>query len=289
MMLLKNPTIIPMEGNMDSFTGAIYSSNGEFIQDSLLYRGKQAPYEKPLTHLSGTYIYGGCLFAHFGHFIWESLSRLYIFRQCKDYPILFISPNNSVFNIYKILFKTIKIKNEIIVIKIPTSVENLIYSQPGSSLNPMYITNTQIQALKCFHFKEKNNDKIWISRSKMKYGKLDNESIIEKELMSFGFKIVYPESLPLHEQVRLISTARIVAGCDGSAFFSVLFSEKTHGNFLIFNRRKNIPSTLSYVFQKKDIPFEQHTSQLLPINETWPIAIFHHPTPKDIVDILAPL
>ncbi|MDR2489138.1 MAG: hypothetical protein LBD42_06585 [Desulfovibrio sp.] len=55
---------------MDSFTGGIYSSDGEFIEDSLIRnRGKSAQIQKILEHLYGTYIYGGCLFGHFGHFI----------------------------------------------------------------------------------------------------------------------------------------------------------------------------------------------------------------------------
>lgn len=62
---------------MDSFTGGLYSSDGEFIEDSLLYRGRQAQLQKSIEYLHGTYVYGGCLFYHLGHFIWESLSRLY--------------------------------------------------------------------------------------------------------------------------------------------------------------------------------------------------------------------
>ncbi|MDR0826605.1 MAG: glycosyltransferase family 61 protein [Desulfovibrio sp.] len=286
MRLLKNATIIPLEGTMDSFTGGIYSADGKFIEDSLLYRGKQASLQQAIEYLPDTYIYGGCLFGHFGHFIWESLSRLYAIRQCKNYPILFISPNIEVFNGQKILFKTIGIRNEIKLIKVPTSIRDLIYSPPGSSLNPLCITDEQIDSLKYFNFSEHTNEKIWLSRAKLKIGKLINELSIETEIQKIGYKIIHPEILPLQKQVKLISTSDVVAGCDGSAFFSLLFAKYIHGKFFVFNRRKNIPSTISYVFTKRNVKFEQYVFDLEPVEEKWPISIFRHSDPSKIAEIL---
>lgn len=291
MKLIKNAVIAPLKGTMDSFSGGVFYSDGEFVADSILWRGEKPPLEKHTKSLSGVYIYGGCLFAHFGHFIWESLSRIHTIRQCKDFPIIFISPNDKVYDAQKILFKNLKITNEILLINEFTSVENLIYSQAGSSIQPLYITDEQINALKCFTFSGNKDlsEKIWLSRTKLQYGKLDNEYIIEERLKKIGYKIVYPEMLPLQEQVRLISTSAIVAGCDGSAFFSVIFSKSAQSKFFVFNRRKNIPPTISYVFQKKNVLFEQHVFDLEPVNEEWPVSIFHHPNIDQIIDVLKPI
>ena len=223
MKLLKNATVIPLEGTMDSFTGGVYSSEGHFVEDSLLDRGKPGQLQKTVEYLEGTYIYGGCLFGHFGHFIWESLSRLYAVRQCKNYPILFISPDDG----YRKIFKLLGINNEIRIVNVPTSVENLIYSPPGSSLIPLYITDEQINALKYYYFNvnDKNsNGKILLSRSRLLFGTIINEQAIEKILTKIGYKIIHPETLSLQEQVRLISTSGIVAGFDGSQFYSLLFA-----------------------------------------------------------------
>jgi hypothetical protein len=286
MKLLKNATIIPLKGTMDSFTGGVYSTDGKFIEDSLLHRGKQAPYQEPNEYLAGTYIYGGCLFGHFGHFIWESLSRLYAIRQCNAYPILFISPNDKVFYAQKKFFETIGIRNEILLVKETNSIEKLIYSSPGSSIIPLLIINEQIDSLQYFNYSKKTNDKIWLSRSMLKYGKLDNEQVIEEELRNIGYKIIHPEMLSIREQVRLISTSDVVAGCDGSAFFSLLFSKTIYSKFFVFNRQKDIASPIPYVFNKRNIDFTLHTFDLEPINEEWPVAVFHHPCPDKIIDIL---
>ncbi|MDR1685132.1 MAG: glycosyltransferase family 61 protein [Desulfovibrio sp.] len=290
--LLKNAVILPLDGTMDAFTGGVYTAGGQFVEDSLLHRGRPAPLQQHIDHLAGTYIYGGCLFGHFGHFIWESLSRVYAIRQCKDYPILFISPNDTVYNMHNIFFKTIGIRNELILVKAPISVKNLIYSSPGSSISPLFITDEQINGLQYFNFWENGEkyrtvkEKIWLSRSLLNNGKVTNEQIIEEELQKIGYTVIYPETLHLREQVRLISTADIVAGFDGSAFFSLLFSEKIRGRFLVFNRRRGIPETLLYVFRKRHIAFEQYIFVLEPVKEKWPVSLFYHPEPEKVIDIL---
>lgn len=287
MKIIKNAILIPLEGTMDSFTGGVFTFDGQFIEDSLLCRGRPAELQKPVEHLSGTYIYGGCLFGHFGHFIWESLSRLYTIRQCKNYPILFISPNDRIFNVQKMLFKSIGVNNEIFLVKASTSVESLIYSSPGSTLNPVFISDKQIDSLKYFDFAENTSkEKIWLSRSKLEYGKVTNEPAIEKELIKAGYDIIHPQTLPLREQVRLVGTSDIIAGFDGSQFFSLLFSKEIYGKFFVFNRRRDIPSAIPYAFQKRNVTFEQHIFDLESVNSEWPITTYHLPEPTKIIEIL---
>jgi capsular polysaccharide biosynthesis protein len=288
MKLLKNATIIPLEGTMDFFTGGVFSSDGQFIEDSLLDRGKPAELQKPIQHLSGTYIYGGCLFRHFGHFIWESLSRLYTIRQCKESPILFISPDDG----YREFFKLLGVNNEIFLINVPSSVENLIYSHPGSSLAPLYITDEQINALKYYNFnknKKNTNEKIWLSRSKLLFGTVINELSIEKILAIIGYKIIYPEMLLLQEQVRLISTSDIVAGFDGSQFYSLLFAEDISSKIHIFNRRNKIPDAIPYVLQKRNIDFELHNFTVEYICGEGAWSYYIHSEPEKIVEVLRKL
>jgi len=291
MKLLKNATIMPLAGSMDSFTGGVYTYDGEFVEGSLLYRGRAAELQKSTKHLSETYIYGGCLFGHFGHFIWESLSRLYAIRQYNDYPIIFIMPENIFFNEQTMFFKSLGIHNEIHIVKIPTSVENLIYFLPGSSINPLFISDEQINSLQYFHCSDDANNnrsaiKVWLSRSNLLFGTILNEQVIETVLAKNGYKIVRPETLPLYEQVSLISTADIVAGFDGSAFFSLLFSKQVRSKFYIFNRRPKIPETIKYVFQRRHVEFELHDFDIEYICGKGAWAYYNHPAPEKIIEIL---
>lgn len=287
MQLLKNAVVMPLKGSMDSFAGGVFTADGQFMEDSLPHRGQPAEVQKAAAYLSGIYIYGGCLFGHYGHFIWESLARLYAVRNCKNYPIIFISPNDKVFNVQKMFCKSIIVQNEIIVVKYPTSVENLIYAQPGSSLHPVFIIDDQLIAMSCLQFSYDTNDrKIWLSRNKLKHGKITNEEYIENELKKFGYEIIHPETLPFKEQVRLISTSSIVAGCEGSQFFSFLFAKEIQGRFFIFNRRKRIPKPITYSLERKNVECSLHTFDLEYIDHDGASANFYHPHPEYVVNIL---
>lgn len=286
MKLFKDATIMPLEGTMDSFTGGIFTSAGQFVGNSIVHRGKQPLLQKYNNVLSDTYIYGGCLFGHFGHFIWESLSRLYTILQCKNYPIVFITPNDKIYNSQRLFFKSIGIRNEICIVKIPTLMRNLLYSEPGSSVHPAYISEDQIDALQYFKFplKEEIRKKIWLSRSLLKMGKITNEQNIESELRKFGYDIVHPQTLSLYDQVKMVSTADVVAGFDGSQFFSLLFAKEIRGKFLIFNRRKRIPETIPYVLGKRNVSFILHDFDVEHVNGQGAGADFYHHEADNVID-----
>ena len=253
MRVLHNALMMPLEGTMDKFTGGLYESSGEFVGSSLIKRGSPAeprPYQETLK---GTYVYGGCLFAHFGHFIWESLARLDTILKCKDYPVLFISPNDRIFNTQRLFFKTLGIRSEIVVIRKPARIENIIYGEPQSSLYPASMSDSLLAAMGIKRFNALSERKVWFSRSKLKYGKILNEEEIEAKLRSLGFEIVYPEKLPLLEQIRLIATSRIVSGFTGSQFFSAFFASEILGRFVLFNRRANVPDTIPFLLSRKGI------------------------------------
>jgi hypothetical protein len=278
--------IAPLEGSMDSFTGGVYA-DGKFLEDSLLERGQPAPLPEIRECLPGSYIFGGCLFSHFGHYIWESLARLYAIRQCDTHPILFLSPNDRIFTMQKMFFKTLGIKNEIHLVKVPTSVKNLIYSLPGSAIDPLFITDEQLNALSCLNFsKERNGEKIWLSRSRVNSGKIVNEEYIEAELEKIGYRIIHPETLPLREQVRLLSTSGIVAGFDGSQFFSCLFARKIRGKFFVFNRRKRIADTITHALERRNVEMYTNTFPVDYVSGNRASACFFLPEPDKVIDLL---
>jgi len=262
MRIIKDAVLMPLTGNMDSFSGGLFDAHHKFIDDSINYRGIKPEYHEPIEFKTDTYIYGGYLFAHFGHFIWESLDRLPIIRKCKDYPILFISPNERVYKHFQIIFKSIAIRNNIQLIKNPCQIKNLIYCSPHSSIKPLFLSDEQVSALAIFDFHNQcSYKKVWLSRSRLiknRAGTIKNEKLIEKILQLLGFKIIHPEYLPIVEQVRIISCADVIAGFDGSQFFSVLFAKSINGVFHIFNRRKKVPETLPYSFERKNITYMIH-------------------------------
>lgn len=253
MRAIRDALIMPLEGMMDAFTGGVFDSGGEFIADSVIHRGRAPVRRDHGAYLQGTHIYGGCLFAYFGHFIWESLARIATIRKCRPYPLLFITPNDHLFNTQKLFFRAMGIRNEIVLVRKPTLVENLIYAPPLSSLSPVSMSGEMLDALAFRDSREMIDRKVWLSRTKLKYGRIINERDIVERISEFGFEIVSPERLSLHDQVRLISTSRVVAGFSGSQFFSSFFARRILGEFRIFNRRPRVPDTIPFMLENKKI------------------------------------
>jgi len=278
---------MPLIGSPSAFTGGVFAADGHFLADSIVERGQAGEWQEPVEHLPGTYIYGGCLFGHFGHFILESLSRLYVVRSCKNYPILFINENDGAFDFQKDIFACLGINNEIIRIKVPTSVEHLIYSKPGSVIEPLHILDEQIDALKYFYFsKDVREEKIWLSRSNWLVGTIINEPAIEKILAKIGYTILHPENLSFQEQVRVISTSDIVAGFDGSQWYTLLFALEITGKFHLFNRRPKIPDAVPYVLQKRKVAFTLHNFRVEYVCGESAWSYYLHSEPEKIIDVL---
>lgn len=262
MKIIKDGIICPFEGTMDSFSGGIIDPASGFVEDCLCHRGKPPQYLKPEQYISDPCVWGGMLFGHFGHFIWESLSRLVAIVKCVKNPVIFISPNPEVFNWQKLFFRTLGIHNKIILLKKPTLARQLVYVNPGISIQPLQITDEHLRAMERFGAREGSDRKIWLSRTRLKQGIAVNEPAIEAAIKKLGYEIIVPELLPLAEQIRLTATSRVVAGFDGSQFFSFLFAARPAGKFLIFNRRQNAAETLSYSLERKEIPHEVHNLKI---------------------------
>lgn len=174
------------------FTGVFI--NGSCIEHTLPSRSGLARLESAAKQLSGNYIYGGYLFGHYGHFLLESLSRVYAIKQCKALPILFCSPNNFIASWQKTIFKLLHLENELELITVPTQVHFLAFSPPGCAI-PNFILPEQIEALGQVAISSaKAGKKVWLLRSEFKGGGVNNEVVIEQELAKLGWQITHRKS-----------------------------------------------------------------------------------------------
>lgn len=286
--VIKNAQIMPLLGTMDGFTAGVFC-NGEFVEGSTLERARPSKLYPVQGRLAGVYIFGGYLFGHFGHFLLESMSRLYAIKHCRsDYPVLFLSPNTKLYESQALLLKTMGVNNDLMLLKDPVEVENLIYAPPAVRLKPPFISDEQLEALGRFNISpDPSGRKIWLSRSKFHGGKVVNENKIEKIISEWGWEIVHPELISLQDQLKAVHSARYIAGFDGSAFYSSLLSRKTHGHFIIFGRRNVIPEELRYFLQRKKVSFEEHVFPVEYISGEGDSSLFHLPDITRVTNILA--
>lgn len=187
-----------------------------------------------VEHLQGTFLYGGCVFGHFGHLLLETFARLSVF-YCTDQPVLFSSLNltrNAMF--WKVVRATGLPEDRIVVVDQPVIVENLIVPAPDfkirgavnlnfvrafEALGQQVATRTGIRP-------NSNPTPAYLSRSRTpKTGRhYFGETLIDRILAENGQDVVYMEDLEITQQIAQAVTRTRLTGFWGTAFHHLLFA-----------------------------------------------------------------
>jgi len=203
---------------------------------------------KNAVRLKGKYIYLGWLITHYGHFITESLSRLWYLLQDNRPTKYIVHANFKSFNalpsyVINILSTFDITEKNLIIINTPIIVDEL---------------HCPIQALRCdnsigYHAKgiyehittslliknaiggpKKKHEKIYLSRESLstdprRFNEKDVCNIFEK----YGFKIFSPEKLSLIEQLDIYYHAKQIAGPVGSGLHNAVFMKNPDKTLVI--------------------------------------------------------
>ena len=228
----------------------LYSADGRIIDEAAYRRGasgalvgqREFYVENDEIDESGDLcVYFGPVVPHYGHFIVTTLARLWFMinkpnhgrkllihsdHKPEDHfanpymgPLLraaglsvedFVSPNNVT-----------RFRN--VLVPAPAFVEQRCASRAYTA--PMHAIG---RALLGGNIPERTDRCAYFSKSRLPKGsvaKIMNENILEKDLSSAGFDIIYPENLSLPEQIYLFYRYKSVVGFVGSAFHSHIFCE----------------------------------------------------------------
>ena len=263
--VVHNALVMPLRGTLDRFRAGVFLEDGQCLDESLLYRdrnpvlyGHPAEAEtvvrarQEAEPLEGEYLFGGYLFRHYGHFLIETLSRLYAIRQWPPLPILFSSTHREIMPWQRDVFKLLGLRNEIVKLERPALVRQLVMSAPGFVL-PDAASAAQVAALGRMPAPPLTERKIWLARSSHIGGGLLNEKELHPLLQQRGWDIVHPQYLPIRKQVALIASSARVAGLDGSAFHTVLLAERIRGQLDIFFLRNTHEQAYTRIAELKGI------------------------------------
>jgi tetratricopeptide (TPR) repeat protein len=243
---ISNALIVPAVPDPDkgSFLhgvhGGVLDEHAQFVQQSaqwrdvedlcvFLPRGYNA--KTQLRDRSAYGIYAGVIFDHYGHFILESLSRLWYAledKEKRDWPIYFLA-HGLPLRPYQIeIFKLLEIYDRIRIVTLPTEVGTLLL--PESSIR--YQRTAHIKFRRVFHNLKAASpaaaapkDKIYISRLDVSSAVSVPEQAVEEIFRSDGWDIIHPETMTVAEQISLFKNSRRVAGLTGSGMHNVLYSE----------------------------------------------------------------
>lgn len=233
--VLKNVTAIPpVESGFVQAAGLI-DSTGAYRPEGALWRkfrpittAPVLPEAEPET-LSGRWIWGGVLWAHFGHFLAESTARLWALDKLQEpvAGILFIPKRprvgENIRGFQRDFVDLIAPDMPIRVASEPVKVDELVIPGQGFGLGRITAgTRTFRDAIHnrfARDVKPDGPERLYISRSALGLGKggLLGEERLEELLSREGYEVFHPEQHDLATQLARYKAAKQVVAADGSA------------------------------------------------------------------------
>lgn len=231
----ENAVVVPPADTGFVQPAGVLDSKGTYLGSGALWRNGRALTVAPpmpegdLPLREGTWLWGGVLWAHFGHFMVESTARLWALETLdqKIDGILFVpkrpKTGDEIQAFQKEFMQLMGTDLPVVSATAPERVERLIVPGQGFGLGTM-ITGTQpfrdaIAARLAQDVPAEGPNKLYISRSGLPSGRgnLIGETELEANLAAEGYTIYHPEKHDLRSQIATYKAARQVVAAEGSA------------------------------------------------------------------------
>lgn len=262
--LIENAKVFPPDPETDSC--GVTDEIGRFCPLSAEYRRikrrmrvpEPARHDEPIARLSGTYVYGGWLHPHFGHFLAESTVRLWALGEDHG-PI-----DGVIFIPYgpKTIWRTRKTYMPILQLLAgdvpiipqvsPAIVDRLIVAEPGfGHQDRMMGSRKYIDFMRgrvAGQIAPEGPERLYISRSYLshKRGGIFGERALEDYLTTQGYTIFHPQQHSAAEQLARYRAAREIISLDGSPLHFAAFAVNSDARVAIIKRRiSDIPEKMA--------------------------------------------
>ena len=259
-----------------NWLAGVFQSNGGAVELAMLHRGgwrnkpvvrpqQPGPFRKPgeEKHLSGTAIYGGVIFNHYGHFILETLARWWAVRSFPDFDRLLLHSNRPVqgcsdlpewsrefFDALALGDKKVQFINE------ELRVEKLIVAEQGYTIGG-FPYGDHLDFLETIfptaEFPPERPDRIYLSRSGLTKRLVAGEKQLERIFVRNGYQIFHPQFHSVRKQLEIISGAKVVNWFRGSAFFNLYLTRNFKGQAVVLPRHINFEINYQALSERKRI------------------------------------
>ncbi len=269
------PAHDPETGRMipGSFDGGVYQANGIHFPagaNAYITHKNIAPDQidpDRATHLPGTWLYLGMIQNnHFGHFISESIARLWGADEVPGFDgFIYIKrfPNQPLRPHVDRVLDVLLPGRQMAHADRLTQVDKLIVPQAIRFPQGFISGHPRVQSFfgkRIERLMQENSspayEKIYVSRAAMPrdapVARLLLEDIIESNLRAEGYQIIYPEQLSFPDQLRLYTNAEKLIFSEGSAFHVYVLAAKSSQKIYNVWRRK----VMHPVFGKQISSFE---------------------------------
>ena len=259
---LSEPVVVPPDKSDFVQPAGILESSGQYCAQGALWRKFRPLTVQPempsgnIEHLAGRWLWGGVLWAHFGHFLVESTSRLWALSDLEKPVdgILFIPKRPRTGEMLRGFQRDfIDLISPDIPVRVATSpvrVEELVVPGQGFGLGRITAGTEKYRAAIHSDFAQdiqpEGPEKIYISRSALGLGKggLLGEERLEELLEKEGYETFHPQQHDLSTQLARYKAATHVIAADGSAIHLFAMVGHSDQKLAIILRRKSTANNL---------------------------------------------
>lgn len=262
------------------FCGGLYSNDSEFIDESARVMGKNpsvVSYDKPtlvsffngdFERIHGETIFLGILHNHFGHFLCDTLSRLWIISQAgRSDTFVFLMTDAGIPKFAQDFFDLLGIGDRVRIIERPTIIHSLTIPDRAviypDFFHPDYLKLSRyFNEIHCFPTND-TDEPLFVSRHELIPGYsryVVGERLVHQLLKGAGACIICPESLSIEQQFRAFNRHKNIIGYAGSAMHTLLFTSGQK-NILYYSGR-----TVPAIYRKID-RYLNNKARYLPVQQ----------------------
>lgn len=254
---LQNPVVVPPKVGGFVQKAGVLRADGRDCPRAALWRNHRPLTEPPgapegdVAELEGTWLWGGVLWAHFGHFLVESTSRLWALSQVENdvQGILFIPKRpragDTVHGYQGDYVALMGTDLPIRVVTADTRVERLFVPGQGFGIGKIIAGTAPFREATRSRFARDvapdGPDRLYISRSRLglNKGSLIGEARMEEYLAQQGYAIFHPQAHDLRTQIARYKAAKQVIAAEGSAIHLFAMVGRADQQMSIVVRRRS--------------------------------------------------
>ncbi len=259
-VLVRQALVIPprADRNTRQQRSGVLTEDGALVENSISWntsvsavnRAPDTPQPETINDLSGTWMFGGISYGHFGHFILETLSRMWALDELGDMidGIVFtpkVTSDNCqrVMEVYGPLMRSLGINVRGQVTNVPLRVEKLYVPRQGIGLSDLKLGSrkfrSRVRAVAGKDVSPKGAKRIYISRSALMKdrGGIVGESILEQFLSAEGYEIIHPQKMSAQDQIAQYKAADDIISVDCSPLHLVAYVGHAKQRVGILTRR----------------------------------------------------
>jgi hypothetical protein len=275
---LRHAVIVPphhSEPNAAGQRSGVFDADGEFVMESVTWRpnggafntAPEFPKEEDIHELGGTYMFAGPMYGHFGHFLMDSLARIWALDHIKPKltGVIFTPKHNGknvehVVRTYAPMAQALGMTQPIMNIRVPMRVDRLYVPRQGIGLDDWSVASDvyreYMQKNGGVSIPPKGNKKLYVSRSELplRRSSILAEKVIEEYLIAEGYDIFHPQKASQEEQIERYRAAEYIISPDGSPLHTLAYVGHENQKVAVLARRSNDTST---IFEEQLIAFNK--------------------------------